>query len=489
MHTLTVLRRSLARGLIATLLVQTVFAQPLPGSLPDLGDPAQDALSPVQEKRIGEEALRTFRFREPSYLDDMEVEEYVNALGRTLAATSSEQGRSFQFFVLRDPTINAFAMPGGVIGVHTGLIMTSQAESELAAVLSHEIGHVVQHHIARMLSRQGSTAAMVLASLLVAVLAGRNSPTAAGAVLASGQAAAIQNQLAYSRDYEREADRVGLQILATAGFDVHGMPDFFERMYQRTRGMESGAPAYMRTHPLTQERIADIDGRVRQMQAMPHPSSIDYTLVRSKVEVLQLGAQAAIPRLLEREAKTRQEQAARWYGLARAYLATRKFDAAEKAYAELRRLNLDTSMPAVLGAEIERAQGRNEAAAKICADARVRYPLRHSLVACEAESWLVAGKPVEALRVLDPLLRVPGGDYRLYMLQGKAHTAAGQTALAHRAQAEVYVAQADFSAAIDQLQIAQRDGGGTFMEQAAIDARLRELKSIAGNENGKDADR
>lgn len=484
----TVFRRCLARVLIAVLMIQTAGAQTYSSGLPDLGDPAQEALSPAQEKRIAEEVMRSVRFREPSYLDDPEVEEYLNALGRTLASTLPDQGNGFQFFALRDNTINAFAMPGGVIGTHTGLIVVTEAESELASVLGHEIGHVVQHHMARMLVRQSNTTAMVLASILLAVLAGRASTNAAGAVLMSGQAAAIQNQLAYSRDYEREADRVGLQILSSAGFDIRGMPTFFERLFQRTRSSENNAPAYLRTHPLTQDRIADIGSRVHQMRAMPHQSSIDYTLVRAKLEVQQLGARAAIARFLVRDVKTRQEQSGRWYGLARAYLMDNQLGEADKAYAELVKLAPDTAMLPLLGAELERAHGRDAQAAKLCGDARARYPARSSLIYCQADSWLEGKAPENALKVLDPLLRVPGSDYRLYILQAKAESALGRTALAHRAQAEVYQLQGDLSAAIDQLQLAQRDGGGTYMEQASIDARLREFKRLADERKDKDKD-
>lgn len=458
------------------MLVQTVAAQPLANRLPDLGDPAQEALSAAQEKRIAEEVMREVRFREPSYLDDPEVEEYLAALGRTLTSTPVTQGEGYQFFVLRDSTINAFAMPGGVIGLHTGLVTTTTTESELASVMAHEIGHVEQHHIARMMSRQGSTTALVLASLLLAVLAGSSSPTAAGAVLAGGQAAAIQSQLAYSRDYEREADRVGLQILREAGFDAQGMPDFFERMYRQTRMLDNNAPTYLRTHPLTQDRISDIGARVAQTAPRPHASSIDFLLVRSKLEVVQFGPQLMIPRLLERQPRNAQEQAARSYGLVRAYLADNQLDKAEQALGELRKLKPDTAMLAQLAADLARAQGRFAEAARSCHDARASYPLRRSLIYCEAEAWLAAGKPEETLRAVDRYLRGPSSDYRLYVLQAKANTALGRNAQAHRAQAEVYLLQGDLSGAMDQLQLAQRDGGGDYMEQAALDARLREVR-------------
>lgn len=477
MRTRPVFRRSLARLLIAVLLVQSVAAQPLASSLPDLGDPAQEALSTAQEKRIAEEIMRELRFREPSYLDDPEVEEYLAALGRSLTSTSAVQGQNYQFFVLRDATINAFAMPGGVIGLHTGLIVTAESESELASVMAHEIGHVEQHHIARMLSRQGNSTALLLASMLVAVLAGRSSGHAAGAVLASGQAAAIQSQLAYSRDYEREADRVGLQILAAAGFDPKGMPDFFERMYRQTRGMDNNAPAYLRTHPLTQDRISDIGARVGQQRLHPHVSSIDFGLVRAKLEVAHLGAAAAIARFQARPAVTRQEQTVRWYGLARAYLADNKPEQARQAVEELTRLKPGSAMLAHLVADLARAQGRFAEAARSCHDAKAAYPARRSLLYCEADAWLAAGKPEETLKAVDLFLRAPSNDYRLYVLQAKANTALGRTTQAHRAQAEVYLLQGDLSAALDQLQLAQRAGGGDYMEQAALDARVREVRS------------
>ena len=279
--TMPLLRRVLALALASVFLTQSAFAQ-LNLQLPDLGDPAQAELTPVQERRIGEEALREIRL-DPSYLNDPEVESYLGALGNRLVSASRTLNRDFIFFALSDPTINAFAMPGGVIGVHSALILMTQSESELASVLGHEIGHIEQRHMVRMLSKQGNALAMVLASLLVAVLAGRNSPQAAEAAIATGQAAAIQNTLSYSRDFEREADRVGLQILDAAGFDTQGMPMFFERLLKTTRMVENNAPSYLRTHPLTSERIADIGARVKESHYRQVPDSADYVLVKAKL--------------------------------------------------------------------------------------------------------------------------------------------------------------------------------------------------------------
>lgn len=477
------MRRVVGLGLISLFLLQEAVAQ-MP-SLPDLGDPAQDSLTPAQEKHIAEEVLRDVRFHEPTYLDDPEIEEYLTAVGHRLTSGGRTERDNYQFFVLKDPTINAFSMPGGVIGIHTALIVTTQTESELAAVMSHEIGHVEQHHIARMLARAPNTTAMVLASVLLAVLVGRNSPDAAGAALIGGQAAAIQKQLSYSRDYEREADRTGMRILAAAGFDPEGMIDFFKRMYDQTRAGENPALSYLRTHPLTQDRIVDMEGRVHQLPPNKQESSVNYILVREKVEVLTLGGRIALERLTDRPMKTRLDQIAHWYGMARAYLDLRKFDEAQQALKQLQALKPDSSMVDMLAADIAQGARRFDEAARLCRAAQTEYPARRSLVYCEADAWMDAGKPEEALKALDRPLRTIRDDYRLYMLQSKAATALGRNGLAHRAQAEVYVLQGDLDSAVDQLKLAQRDRSGDYVEQASIDARLRELRILQDSDKDK----
>jgi predicted Zn-dependent protease len=389
--------------------------------------------------------------------------------------------------VLKDPTINAFAMPGGVIGVHTALIAITQTESELASVFSHEMGHVEQHHMARMLARQSNTTVLALASLLLAVVVGvrGGSGDVAGAALMGGQAAIIQRQLAYSRDYEREADRMGLQILYSAGFDPQGMPDFFSRMYQQTRIGENNAIPYLMTHPLTMDRITDISGRVHQLPPHPVVSSDNYVLVRAKIEEMSLGGHLAIERLNDRKATGRLDQMGRWYGLARAYLEENRLAEARKALTQLQALKPDSSMVNMLDADIALAEKRFESAAQICHAAFSEFPVRRSLVYCEAEAWLAAGKPQNAFNAVDGSLRTNRQDYRLYVLQAKASTALGRDAEAHRAQAEVYVLQGDISAAIDQLELAQRDRGGDYISQASVDARLRELRALEKEDKDK----
>ncbi len=245
-------------------LVVFLLAVPraLAEGLPDLGEAAQGAFTPQQERRLGESIMRDIR-NDRSYYDDAEATDFINNLGTRLASRSPEARQDFDFFLIREPQINAFALPGGFIGVNTGLILSAQSESELASVVAHEIAHVTQRHIARMIAQQKTGALTSLATLAAALLLSRVSSQAAEAAAAFGTASVVQNQLNFTRDNEREADRVGLQIMERAGFDPRAAAVFFERMQRATRVYETGAPSYLRTHPLTYERIADIQNRTQ----------------------------------------------------------------------------------------------------------------------------------------------------------------------------------------------------------------------------------
>ena len=235
------------RCVLAVLLlaIPTVLAQ----GLPELGEPSQSAFTPVQERLLGQSIMREAR-RDPTYYDDAEVTDYVSRVGNRLASRGSDTRQEFEFFMMRDPQINAFALPGGFIGVHTGLVMAAQSESEMAGVIAHEISHVTQRHIARMINNQQSSQWLEIAALAIAILAARSNSQVGEAVGAIGSGLAVQQQLNFSRDFEREADRMGLQLLEKAGFDPQGMSIFFERLQRATRVYEGGAPAYLRTHPV-----------------------------------------------------------------------------------------------------------------------------------------------------------------------------------------------------------------------------------------------
>src|SRR2546430_7285576 len=294
-------------------------------ALPDLGSASDTELSPQMERRLGESIVRDMR-RDPQFIDDPEVSEYLGSLGARLTEVMTGARQDFEFFGVRDASINAFALPGGFVGVHTGLLNAADSESELASVLAHEIGHVTQRHIARMLGQQKQMQIPVLAALAAAVLLGRSRPDLASGATAGVQAAAASAQLSYSREYERDADRVGLQSLVAAGFDPRAMAGFFEKMQRAQRvSDDSTLPGYLRTHPINTERIADAQNKVANLPYKQHPDSAEFHLVRAKLRAEAGDSHDALAHFERsvREGRYANEAAAR-YGLVTALLRVRR---------------------------------------------------------------------------------------------------------------------------------------------------------------------
>jgi beta-barrel assembly-enhancing protease len=445
--------------------------------LPDLGDVAQVDLSPQAERQIGTSIFREIRLREPSYLDDPEVAGYLNRLGTRLAAHSGEARQEFQFFVLRDPTLNAFAMPGGFIGVHTGLITAAQSESELASVIAHEISHVTQRHLARMVGKQSQAQLVSLLALAVAVLAARSSPDLATGAMMAGQAAGLQNQLNYSRDFEREADRLGINLLESSGYDIRDMGSFFERLQNFGRLYENNAPVYLRTHPLTTERIADMGNRISQRPYRQVADSLDFLLVRAKLKAQEGDAREAVTYFdgLVKERKFVSEPAAH-YGYAVALVRVKDWAAAERELGQARRFKAASPMIETLAAELRRQQGDADGALRFLRAAAQRYPQERAVSYALMETLLDAGRLEEAQQFGVADVQLYPSDTRMLGLLAKAYALLGKVARQHRAQAEVYVANGQLLAAIEQLQFAQTARDGDFYDLAQIDARLRELK-------------
>jgi predicted Zn-dependent protease len=468
----------LSQRFIAALLACTLAMQPVAADeLPELGDAASNDLSLSTEKKIGQQIMHEIRWREPSYLDDADVEAYLNQLGGRLAAVSNDPGFGFYFFPINDPSINAFAMPGGYIGVHTGLIVSAQTESELAGVLAHEISHVTQRHIARQVfqSKQIGMASMV--AMALALLAARSSGQMAGAAIASTQAGAISAQLAFSRDFEREADRQGFDVLYKAGFDVRSMGVFFERLQKSVRLYENNATAYLRTHPLTGERLTDMQNREQAVPYRQVADSVDFQLVRAKVRAMQGTPGDAVKDLdkLLRERKFASEVAIR-YGLAFALYRNRDWLGAEREIESIRRLKVSAPMLEHLRADIRIAQSDVAGGLTIYRDSMVRFPLNQGLIYGYGSALLGARRYDEALRFAEERLANAPEDVRLHKMRAESYAGLGRQAMQHRALAEVFALQGQTAGAVEQLQQAQKAGDANFFEMSSIDARLRELK-------------
>lgn len=462
------------------LLVGSLLLAPavLAEGLPELGEAAQGSFSALEERRLGEEIMRELR-ADRTYYDDAEVTDYVAELGTRIASRGAKTRESLDFFVMQDRQINAFALPGGFIGVNSGLILAAQSESEVAGVMAHEIAHVTQRHISRIID-QGKHSAMVsLAALAVAVLAARSNSDVSSAALALGQAGAVQNMLNFTREHEREADRLGLQFLEGAGYDPRAMSVFFERLQRATRVYEGGAPAYLRTHPMTHERIADIQNRLDRLPYRQVPDTADFHYVRAKLRT-EIEPAAEALAFFERSLAERRflSEASSRYGLVASLLRTENFARARQEHETLRRTAAPHPMIETLGCRIRKGAGETDAALGCFRDALKAYPRHRALTYQYAEALLDAKQPAEALRVVAVRQRVAGEDHRLFLLQARAYALQGKRLEQHRATGEAYARQGNYAGAVEQMRIAARSGDGDFYQLSAVEARLRELRKL-----------
>jgi beta-barrel assembly-enhancing protease len=461
-----------------TLLVLLCFTPyALSDGLPDLGDVSRGVLNPLQERQIGQQSMLQIRASK-QFLDDAEVNDYLNQLGSKLVESSSEPSLEFEFFAINDYNVNAFAMPGGFVGVNAGLLLTTQSESELASVLSHEISHVTQHHLARMVAGQQGDSIAALAAIALAILAARGSSQATEAIVVGAQAGLVQRQLDFTRQNEEEADRIGLQLLQKTGFNVHAMPEFLERLRKATWLVDSNAPNYLRTHPITSERVAEIENRVQNQPYQLLPDSLNFQLVRTKL----IGAQKTPTEAIAyfNDALYMQKfgnPIAQRYGLVSALLRNNEFTHATQELATLRKQAKHNPMVETLTGQVKRASKNDAATVTFYRNAVQNFPQHRALIYDYVSLLLQEKQADTALKLLaEQLIRHPS-DTTLYELQAKAYEMQGKTLEQHQAQAYSYSWQGNVFAAIEQLELAKQ-AGGSFYQLSAIESELRELREM-----------
>jgi predicted Zn-dependent protease len=381
--------------------------------------------------------------------------------------------------------MNAFAMPGGYIGVHSGLALSAQSESELAAVLGHEIGHVAQRHLARMLAKEKQSTLLTLAGLVLAGLAARAGNIEGAVGLANlGTSIGLQQQLAFSRDAEREADRLGLDIVREAGFNPLAMVEFFQRLQQAGRVYESGAaPVYLRTHPLTTERIGDVQVRLLTERYRQLRNSLEFDLVKARLRVDQdlstdglLASRTWFERgLLEK----RLDPVVAHFGIAQVQAARREWDAALAALSQARKALPGGKHPYLERLESSVLVSKGDAM-KGWALARVaaqQWPLSRALAHQVARAAVAAKQAAEAVSFLRDRLALVAEDPQAWKLLGDAHEALGQKSAAHQAYAQSLAQQQAWQAAVAQLQLAQSARDADFVLASVIDTQLREYRA------------
>ena len=460
-----------------------------PSDLPDIGSPSDSVFSPVQEEQIGYMVLKQLRDT-GQLLSDPEVEEYIQNLGQTLVANSNAGGEDFEFFVVNDSKINAFALPGGYIGVNSGLILASENESELAGVLAHEIAHVTQNHIERRIfDSQGSSlaaTAAILAAIIISSTTDASASTMQGGILAI-QGLAIQGQINYTRANEYEADRIGIGTLAASGFDPYGMPSFFAKLGKTNSRAPGSIPEFLQTHPSSSARIAESSNRAARYQAVTRDDGVGYRLTQERIRVRSFrSANEAVAYYRNTAYLQGVPPDPAWvYGSALALLRAGKANQAADIFRELQVENENIiDLHSAYGQALM-ADGRTEKALAVFQRAANLFPRNVPLTIRYSQVLMMARQPDKAHEILLDLLNniTPTPDQA--RLIAMAANSAGDVAESYYYMSEYYVLNGLLPQAIQQLNLALQLPDLNEFQRARFDARRDELREYLPKEEEK----
>jgi predicted Zn-dependent protease len=446
--------------------------------LPDIGAPWDGVLSQGEEDQIGRMILHRLREAD-ELLQDPELTEYVQAIGHRLSGYAQGGNQRFEFFFVRDGAINAFALPGGYIGVNTGLLLATESESELAGVLAHEIAHVTQRHIARMAQSQGQTALATTAGIIAAILlgaAGGMGDDAVQAAIAIAQGISVQNQIDFTRTHEAEADRIGIGTLYQAGFDPAGMPSFFEKLGRRAG--QSQVPEFLMTHPVTTSRIAETRDRARAFGEVRAVDSANYKLMRARLRAVVADTPEEAISDFERIADGDMADAPEDVRYGYAVALTRAGRAAE-AIPIMQKLL--AAHPDIIAYHTGLAQAYVEnketgPALRTFAHAAELFPRNVPLTTRYSQSLIDSGEAEKAhTLLLDLLNNINYTPEQVHMI-ALAANAAGHVAEAHYYMAELHLMNGDLPLAVRQLELALKTPGIESVQRARYEARMAEIR-------------
>ncbi|MGF1743805.1 beta-barrel assembly-enhancing protease [Vibrio minamisatsumaniensis] len=468
--------RSIACICIATTLSPPILATTNGLELPDIGTAAAGTLSIDQELIYGDAYMRIIRNSQP-IVNDPVLNQYIDTLGHRLVANANDVKTPFQFFMIRDRNINAFAFFGGYVALHSGLFLHAQSESELASVLAHEIAHVTQRHLARSMEDQARRSPATIAALAASILLAIAAPEAGIAALTATTAGTMQSQINYTRSNEKEADRFGISTLARAGFDVNAMPRFFGRLADEYR-YASTPPPMLLTHPLPEDRITDSRARARSYPPLKLAPSLDYHLARARVVARYAGINndAALDwfkRKLKKAPKALVPSLE--YGQALVYLDSKKLDKAEPILTKL--INSDPTNVFYLDAisDLHIAQKKPETAIKELKSALARQPNNPVLTINYANALIENEDLQEAVRVLQRYTHDNPNDTNGWHLLSKVNTSLGHSDEDLAARAEILALQAQWNKAIQYYTQASQIAELGSLKQARYDARIDQL--------------
>lgn len=429
------------------------------------------------ESRLGRTFLRKLRADTP-VLQDPILQYYLENLGYRIAFGSGLTVPALQVVLIPDREINAFAVPGGVMGVNTGLFLYAESESELAAVIAHEIAHITQRHFDRSQEAQKNTTWLYLGALLASIAVASHSSGDGGlAIGATAQAAMIQQQLAYSRQQESEADRIGMQTLIQAGFDPNAMSVFFGRMEKEMRQV-GAAPEFLMTHPITRDRIAESALRARNLPVPAHPDTLEYRLARVRALSLINPVTEDLLSAYRKQAADSPDDPASHLALLLACIRARQFPEARSEYRVLQRIAPDRVETAIAGADIELADRRPDTALTLLRNALLTSPDNTPLRLYAANAATLAGKPEQAVDWLDALARERPEDPAVWQLMTEARLQLKDPVNVLRSRAELHFLVGKGDQALRDLEEAARQSRDNYPVLARIDARLEQMRQL-----------
>lgn len=442
--------------------------------LPDMGDSTGTLISPAQEKILGASFFRNIR-SQLTISHDPDIQRYIQSIGQRLVASSDDPTQPFHFFVVESEDINAFAGPGGFIGINSGLILNSDSESELASVMSHEIAHVTQRHIYRSYEAASRLSLPAAAAMIAAIIVATQAPEAGIGALSAIQAGSVQMQINFTRDNEQEADRIGLKTLARAQFSPLSMPAFFEKLQLASRYYGAGAPEFLRTHPITSSRVSDTRGRAEKYPYRQVPDSQNYRLVKAKLRLLS--DPATLPDLVIyfRNAATqgtRQQRAAMQYGLGLCYTKQQEFSQARHIFQKLNQQFPEQRQYLTALAQVAVNAHQTDIAKALYVQLQNKFPQDLGFQFEYISLLLKSNQAQLALQHLKLVDYTHQSYPRFFLLLAQAYGHLDHKINSHRYMAEYYYATGQTNSAIMQIKIAQKDKALNFHLSAILEGRL-----------------
>jgi predicted Zn-dependent protease len=459
-------------------LLQAVAHAQTATDLPDIGNPAGTAISKGEEYRMGAMIVHQLR-DENAIIDDPEVNEYLQSIGARIAAQTPDGGREFHFFAVRDNTINAFALPGGFIGVNYGTLLATSSESELASVMAHEIAHVTQRHIARTIRAQSkqsiASAAMLLAAILLGAMAGGGGDAMQGAI-AIAQGASAQQQVNFTRANEYEADRVGISFMAAAGFNPQAMPKFFETMSRRTGLAGIYIPEMVQSHPVNSNRIAESRNRALQYDHVKVTESASYGLIRERLRVITAPRDTDVLREYRKGETGHEAELGSRYGEALALMSAGKPQDAARILDELVQQHEGLTLLYAALAQAEIAAGQTNDGMATFQHATTLFPRNVPIAVRYAEALMANGQAKDAHALLLDVFNNEAPTPEQIRLTALAASAAGDTGDAYYYMSEYHISSGDFPLAVQQLELALAAPNLTTVQRQRFQARLDEIR-------------